>query len=317
MNNKKIVEVANVTKKYINRNQIVIANNNISFDIYENEIVGIFGHNGAGKTTLIKQIVGLLKPDKGSIKINGEDISSNKRPKLLNKIGYLGQGKSGTLWHLKVKEALYFTARIKGLDSESAKTNISFLVNTLQLHEHQEKLVMNLSTGLHQLVDLALALIGNPELVILDEPTTYIDPFRRKIIWDTITNFKDTYRASIILVTHNLSEAENFVSKIIIMEKGEIIKQGTLNDIKKIIDDNIYITIKENVNMPFDNSFYLQMHNIGKIEYTQNTLIICTDKKNVNNVINIIFNKNYYHSFIDFKVNSSSLEDIYQAVLMP
>lgn len=199
---------------------------NINLKIEKGEILALLGPSGSGKTTLVKSLVGMCTPFKGSVKVLGTEM-----PNLdcLNKIGYMAQ--SDALYDdLSGLENLLFFASLYGLKGKKAKENISYLLNLVKLEEHKNKAVKNYSGGMKRRLSLAIALVHNPEVLILDEPTVGIDPLLRKDFWNEFVKLKNSGH-SLIITTHVMDEAR-FADRIALIRDGELIAIGSLSELQ-------------------------------------------------------------------------------------
>ena len=217
MKNSIIVE--NLSKNY-SENKAV---NNISFKIDENEIVGLLGPNGCGKTTTIAMILGLLKPSKGEILIDGVNIEKN-RIKLLHKMNFISPYIELPK-KLTVKENLIVYARLYSV--KNINERISYLSETLRLNDFLNKKTGELSSGQKNRVSLAKALINNPSILLLDEPTASLDPETGDFVRTFLENYKKEKKISILLASHNMSEVERLCASVLMMKEGKIIDKGT------------------------------------------------------------------------------------------
>ena len=235
-----MIQVENVTKKYGS----FIAVNNINFEIDEGEIVGFLGPNGAGKSTTMNMITGFIEPSKGRIIVDGYDIS--KKPKKAKKqIGYMPEGVP-LYSDLTVKEFVTYMAEIKGVDRKEKKNKVQEVLEKTGLLDVQNKLTKNLSRGYKQRVSMAGALVGNPKVIILDEPTVGLDPKQVTEIRALIKELGKEH--TVILSSHILSEVSQICNRVIIINKGEIIAIDTPENLEnKVIQENsIYVTVEDN-----------------------------------------------------------------------
>ena len=217
MKNSIIVE--NLSKNY-SENKAV---ENISFKIAENEIVGLLGPNGCGKTTTMAMILGLLKPSKGEILIDGMNIDKN-RIKLLHKMNFISPYIELPK-KLTVKENLIVYARLYSV--KNINERISYLSETLRLNDFLNKKTGELSSGQKNRVSLAKALINNPSILLLDEPTASLDPETGDFVRTFLENYKKEKKISILLASHNMSEVERLCASVLMMKEGKIIDKGT------------------------------------------------------------------------------------------
>ncbi|AHH03762.1 ABC transporter ATP-binding protein [Borrelia nietonii YOR] len=218
-----MINVKNITKTYGSFTALF----NVSFKVNEGEVLGILGPNGAGKSTLIKILTSFHYPNKGNVKIFGKDIIENSK-EILQNVGYIPE-KLALYPELSVKEYLNFISEIKGV--ENPKKEIDKAIGIFKLESVKNKLISTLSKGFKQRVGIAGALINNPKLIILDEPTNGLDP-------NQIIEFKEFLKelaqtSTILFSSHILSEVESICKRIIIINNGEIIADDTKENIAK------------------------------------------------------------------------------------
>ncbi|WP_195938067.1 ABC transporter ATP-binding protein [Romboutsia sp. 1001713B170131_170501_G6] len=227
-----IVEVSNISKK-ISKSIIL---DGLSLNIKKGEIVGLIGPSGAGKTTFVKAIIGMEKIDSGSIKVFNKPIPNLD---LLQNIGYMAQ--SDALYEdLSAKENLDFLGKIFGLNKSKIKERIDYTSKLVNLENHLSKKVKSFSGGMKRRLSLAISLIQDPALLILDEPTVGIDPRLRFDIWNELYNLKNEGK-SIIVTTHVMDEAVK-CDRLALIRDGKIIATGTPNNLIKEFEVN---TIEE------------------------------------------------------------------------
>lgn len=222
-----VIEVKNVWKMYGK----LVANEDISMTVNEGEIVALLGPNGAGKTTLVKQIYGELSPNKGEIKVLGKKPTDRQIKKL---IGVIPQ-ECEPYGDLTVWDNIYYMGRLKGVSKEVIKNRGEELLNILDLSSKRNTLARDLSGGLKRRTLIAMALINDPKLLILDEPTTGLDPEARREVWEILIDMKREGR-SMLLTTHYLDEAERLADRIYFLNR-RIIVEGTPAEIKEKFAD--------------------------------------------------------------------------------
>lgn len=220
------VKVKDLFKKFENK----IAVSGINFDIKENSTLGLLGPNGCGKTTTIGMILGLIKPSRGEIFIDGIDINKNNRIRLLEKMNfaspYIELPKK-----LTVRQNLEIFARLYGVsDTESS---IDQIANDLDLKKFINKKTGELSSGQKNRVSLAKSLINEPKLLLLDEPTASLDPDIGDFIRGYLENYKKKNNVTILLASHNMSEVERLCDEVIMMKNGSLVDEGTCNQLIK------------------------------------------------------------------------------------
>ena len=213
------LEIINLSKAYDAKEAV----KNISFKLRQNEIIGILGPNGCGKTTTIGMILGLLKPTKGKILINGIEIES-QRVDLLNKLNFISPYIELPK-KLTVKQNLEVYGRL--YDVKKLKLQIDYLCEKLRLYEFINKITGELSSGQKNRVSLAKSIINDPTVLLLDEPTASLDPETGDFVRSFLEEYQRENKTSILLASHNMSEVERLCSSVLMMNKGAIIDQGT------------------------------------------------------------------------------------------
>ncbi len=234
-----MIRVENITKKYGS----FIAVNNINFEIKEGEIVGFLGPNGAGKSTTMNMITGFIEPTSGRIIVDGYDISK-KPKKAKEQIGYMPEGVP-LYSDLTVKEFVTYMAELKGVNKKEKKEKVQKVIEATGLSDVQNKLTRNLSRGYKQRVSMAGALVGEPKVIILDEPTVGLDPKQVTEIRALIKELGKTH--TVILSSHILSEVSQICNRVIIINKGQIVAIDTPENLeKKVVKGNpIYVTVED------------------------------------------------------------------------
>ena len=234
-----MIQVENITKKYGS----FVAVNDISFEIDEGEIVGFLGPNGAGKSTTMNMITGFIEPTSGRIIVDGYDIS--KKPKKAKRqIGYMPEGVP-LYSDLTVKEFVSYMAELKGVPRKERKEKVKKAIEETGLTDVQNKLTKNLSRGYKQRVSMAGALVSNPKVIILDEPTVGLDPKQVTEIRALIKELGKEH--TVILSSHILSEVSQICNRVIIINSGKIIAVDTPENLeKKVVKDNsVYVTVED------------------------------------------------------------------------
>ncbi len=224
----KVIETTGLTKIYHSSfgNKTVRALNELNIDVKDGMIFGLLGPNGAGKTTLIKLLLGITFPTNGSAKILGEDISNYD---VKRRIGYLPENHKYPPY-LSGGEVLYFFGRLSGMKDRALKERIDELLKIVKLEEWKKTKVKNYSKGMMQRLGLAQAMLNDPDLIFLDEPTDGVDPIGRKEIRDLLINLKDQGK-TIFLNSHLLSEVELITDRVGILNKGVLLKEGNVKEL--------------------------------------------------------------------------------------
>lgn len=237
-----MIEVKNITKKYGNFTAV----DNINFKIEEGEIIGLLGPNGAGKSTTMNMITGYIEPTEGEIIVNGYDISK-KTKKAKAQIGYMPEGVP-LYSDLTVKEFVTYMAELKKVDRKTRKEKVEKIIEQTGLKDVEKKLTRNLSRGYKQRVSMAGALVGEPKILILDEPTVGLDPKQITEIRALIKELGKTH--TVILSSHILSEVSQICNKVIIINKGKIVAIDTPENLEKKVESNntTYVTVEDTEN---------------------------------------------------------------------
>ncbi|WP_338630518.1 ABC transporter ATP-binding protein [Clostridium baratii] len=225
------LEMIDVTKSYKHKN----ANENINL-VLESGVYGLLGPNGAGKSTLMKQIVTVTSPTSGKILYNGKNIK-NLDDEYRAIIGYLPQD-FNAYKNFKAKEFLMYMAALKGMDKQTSKKRVDELLNLVGLSEVSNKLVSKFSGGMKRRVGIAQALLNNPKVLILDEPTAGLDPQERTRFRNLLSQIgRDTI---VILSTHIISDIESVAKETIMIKDGKVLLQGTHGEILKDMEGKVY-----------------------------------------------------------------------------
>ena len=219
------LEIIELSKAYNNKEAV----KNISFKINENEIVGILGPNGCGKTTTIGMILGLLKPSKGKVLINGIEIE-DKRVELLNSLNFISPYIELPK-KLTVKQNLEVYGRL--YDVKNLDIKVEYLTEKLRLNEIIYKITGELSSGQKNRVSLAKSIINDPKVLLLDEPTASLDPETGDFVRSFLENYQKEKEASILLASHNMAEVERLCSSVLMMKNGVIIDRDSPKELIK------------------------------------------------------------------------------------
>ena len=222
---KNSIEVINLSKSYKSKQAV----SSINFKINENEIIGLLGPNGSGKTTTIGMILGLLKPTSGKVLINGVNIEKNKIS-LLHKMNFISPYIELPK-KLKVKQNLIVYGKLYNI--KNLNKQIDYLSETLRLNQLLDKVTGELSSGQKNRVSLAKALINDPTILLLDEPTASLDPETGDFIRTFLENYKKEKKIAVLLASHNMDEVKRLCSSVLMMKDGDIVDRGAPDDLIK------------------------------------------------------------------------------------
>lgn len=237
-----MIEITNVTKKYGNFTAV----DDISFTIQNGEIIGFLGPNGAGKSTTMNMITGYIEPTEGTITVNGYDIQK-KPQKAKKQIGYMPEGVP-LYQDLTVKEFVTYMAELKKVDKKVKKEEVEKAITETGIKDVEKKLIRNLSRGYKQRVSMAGALVGSPDVLILDEPTVGLDPKQITEIRSLIKELGKEH--TVILSSHILSEVSQLCERVIIINKGKIVAIDTPENLEKATQEKniILVTVEDKQN---------------------------------------------------------------------
>ncbi len=303
-----MIEVKNVTKQYGN----FYAVRNINFEIKDGEIVGFLGRNGAGKSTTMNMITGFIEPTEGDIIVNGHSIYLNPK-KVKSQIGYMPEG-TPLYSDLTVKEFINYMAELKSIPRKERKAAVQKAIESTGLDKVQNNLTKNLSRGYKQRVSLAGAIVGNPKILILDEPTVGLDPKQVIEIRELIKSFRKDH--TVLVSSHILSEVSQICEKVIIIDKGEIVAIDTpenlesqtteINIINVTVDDanNKFEIIKEEL------KDIIEINIVSENEDGSKEYALKTTNSDIRKDIFSVCAKNEI-TILEMKKNEASLEDAF------
>lgn len=275
-----IIEVSNLTKSYKTKKAI----DNLSFVVKKGEILGLLGPNGSGKSTTINSILSLLKYEKGSIKIFGEEMSPNKYD-IKRKIGVVFQDVA-VFDELTVLDNIEYFCGLYIKDKKTREEYVEDTIKLVGLEDYKKFYPKQLSGGLLRRLNIACGIAHKPELIFLDEPTVAVDPQSRNNILDGIKKLA-SMGATIVYTTHYMEEVEILCDRIIILDKGTIIAEGTKDELKKLANIEEKVTIEiNNLDEKYINEL-LERDNVDSVSYDDNVLVISFTEGN-NNLLSII-----------------------------
>ena len=229
------VEVKNLVKTFGE----VVAVNNLSFDVKQGEILGLIGPNGAGKSTTIKILLDFMKPDTGEVRIFGKGMSES----LKNRIGYLPEER-GLYKRLTAMQLIIYLASLKGQDKKTTLSKATELLQKTDMYENRDKKNKEMSKGMGQLIQFIVTVVHDPDLIILDEPFSGLDPVRTEAVQSIITDLRDKGK-SIILCTHQMNKVEELCDRVLMMHKGQTVLYGDVMETRaKFRRNSILVSVE-------------------------------------------------------------------------
>ncbi len=299
---KPVLEIRGLRKRYGNG---TLANDDISLALRPGEVYGLLGPNGAGKTTLVRQVLGLLKPTSGTIAVEGVDVVAN--PGFARRrIGFLPQGQFD-LQSVHVDELIYAIARLRGHSRSDARRRTGEVIARLDLEEFRKTMMHTASGGVRRLAGFAAAIVGETHLLVLDEPTNDVDPIRRQMLWDTIADL-GRHGTTVLLVTHNLAEAERVIDRLAIIDGGRIIREGTPASLRSVVTEKLRLEITLAAEVEAHQSLVADPRRAGLYLFEESALAAVTGW---------LGGLRDGGQLLDFRIGPPDLDDIYAASLGP
>ncbi|MEV7417959.1 ABC transporter ATP-binding protein [Streptomyces sp. NPDC089919] len=219
----------------------VRATDGISLDVRRGEVFGLLGPNGAGKSTLVRQLTGLMRPDSGSVELLGHDLVRHP-DRAARLLAYLGQ-ESTALDELTVALAVETTARLRGLTTRDARVARDEVIEELALGPIAGRPLKKLSGGQRRLACFAAAIAGDRPVLVLDEPTTGMDPVARRAVWEAVDRRRAQRGCTVVLVTHNVIEAETVLDRVAVIDRGRVIACDTPAGLKSTVADEVRLEL--------------------------------------------------------------------------
>lgn len=292
----KVIEIKNLTKSYKNLKAV----DNLSFDVYKGEILGLLGPNGSGKSTTINSILSLLKYESGTIKIFNKEMKPDSYD-LKRDIGVIFQ-EVAVFNELTVLENIDYFCGLYITDKNKRSKYVEDAIKLVGLENYKKFYPKQLSGGLLRRLNIACGIAHKPKLIFLDEPTVAVDPQSRNNILDGIKMLRDK-GATIVYTTHYMEEAEILCDRIIILDKGKIIAEGTKEELKEMtkIEEKITLEI-DSLNEEIINEIR-EFKNVDDVTYDRNNLVVIykKGKNNINELMDYLKNKkvNYNKIFVE------------------
>lgn len=298
------IEIKDLVKMYGE----FLAVDNVSLKIEKGRIYGVLGPNGAGKSTIINIICGLLRANSGTIKINNIDVTKSMKGEN-KKVGLVPQEVALYLT-FTAEENLKFFGEIYGLKGRELKENIEKALEFTGLLEVRKKLAKDFSGGMLRRLNIACALVHNPEIIIMDEPTVGIDPQSRNHILESVKKLNKN-GTTIIYTTHYMEEAEILCDEIAIIDHGKVIASGSKEKLKNLVSDT------KDINLLVDNGSLIEINEFKKISGVKDVIILenkisISSSKDINNLGRIIDKVNYFGAnILDIGYKEVTLETVF------
>lgn len=288
----------------------VIANANISCEVGRGEIFGLLGPNGAGKTTLVCQLMGLLQPASGRVWLEGIDVLREPE-KVKRLVGFLPQ--TGLpMRSLEVEKALRFTGRLRGHGDKEARDQAHRLIEEFGMGEYAGRYIHKLSGGMLRLTNFAMALMGRPKVLILDEPTNELDPHKRRMVWDYLARLNRETGTTCILVTHNVLEAEKVIGRVAVMRGGKIVASGTPAELKQRVGGKVRMEFQVRAGEIAPPVAFSRLAALGKMDQPgHNKYRLYLPPEQVAAATALVIAEFGLASIEDLRLAPPSLEDIY------
>ena len=303
------VQVKNLVKNFNGQ----VAVNNVTFEANENEILGFLGPNGAGKSTTMKIITCFLPPTEGTVIVNGLDINSNPR-EIKRLTGYLPENNPVYL-DMYVHEYLRFIGKLNGIKSRDLKSRVSEMVEKCGLNKEQNKLIGSLSKGYRQRVGLAQTLLHDPQVLILDEPTTGLDPNQITEVRNLIQEISRD--KTVIISTHIMQEVEALCDKVVIINEGEIVADGALKELKNKNSARQKVKVRLSESVPMDEFKRIPDIEEATLQGDLNTvLLVASPGKDIRPSINKVVEQKKL-DLLELSMVEESLEDIFKQLTNP
>ena len=289
-----------------NARPAVLASDQIDLQIGPGQVFGLLGPNGAGKTSLVRQLIGLLTPDNGTITLFGQDVTA--RPDLVSRqVAYLAQTEPA-LDELSVRVAVDTTGRLRGLPRQQAKQATDEVVAELGLGPIAERPLAKLSGGQRRLAAVATALIGDRPVLVLDEPTTGLDPEARRAVWDALHRRKEQ-GSTIVLVTHNVLEAETVLDRVAVLDRGRVIADDTPGRLKALVSDEVRLDLVWRADPPLDDPTVAML--AASATVTGRRWTTRMSASNAREALGLLTSGPAFQALDDFTLATPSLEDVY------
>ncbi|MDT9687902.1 ABC transporter ATP-binding protein [Streptomyces sp. P9(2023)] len=286
------------------------ATDGISLDVRGGEIFGLLGPNGAGKSTLVRQLTGLMRPDSGTVELLGHDLVRHPE-RAARLLAYLGQ-ESTALDELTVALAAETTARLRGLSARDARDERDAVLDELGLAELAGRPLKKLSGGQRRLACVAAALVGERPVLVLDEPTTGMDPIARRAVWSAVDRRRAEHGTTVLLVTHNVIEAETVLDRVAVLERGRVIACDTPAGLKEQVAGEVRVDLVWRERAPLEVPEVAALRGLAQESGRRWTLRLAPDEARA--TVAAVTGGAAFAALDDFTLATPSLEDVYLAL---
>jgi ABC-2 type transport system ATP-binding protein len=295
-----VLDIRSLTKRYRNG---TLANDGIDLAVEPGQVYGLLGPNGAGKTTLVRQVLGLLKPTSGTITLDGVDVVAN--PGYARRaIGSLPQSQLN-MAGIRLGEWVSGVAQLYGVSASEARARTTALVERLQLEPFANTAMMAASGGVRRLAGFAAAIVADPRIIVLDEPTNDVDPVRRQLLWQLIGELGDR-GTTVLLVTHNLAEAERYLHQLAIIDRGRILRQGTPAQLRVMLSDRLHLHLTLAAPIDPHPALHADPAAVGSYAF---------ERADLGLVVAWLESQRDMGAISDFRIGPPTLDDIYATAL--
>ncbi|WP_200264236.1 ABC transporter ATP-binding protein [Streptomyces sp. HSG2] len=288
----------------------VRATDGVTLDVRRGEIFGLLGPNGAGKSTLVRQLTGLMRPDGGTVEILGHDIV--RHPERASRVlAYLGQ-ESTALDELTVSLAAETTARLRGMGAREARAERDAVLGELGLEPIAGRPLNRLSGGQRRLACVAAALVGERSLLVLDEPTTGMDPVARRAVWAAVDRRRAERGTTVLLVTHNVVEAETVLDRVAVLDRGRVIACDSPTGLKERVAGEVRVDLVWRETAPGHVPEVAALRDRAVASGRRWTLRLAPEEARA--VVATVTGGAAFAALDDFTLTTPSLEDVYLAL---
>jgi ABC-2 type transport system permease protein len=307
------IEVCHLSRTFRDgrRGKLVKANDDLSFTVPRGQVFGLLGPNGAGKTTLVSQLMGLTQPSSGTIRVEGIDVAAD--PSSVKAItGFLPQ--TGVAMRLiEVRRALHYTGRLRGQSEGDARAQTDEVIERLGLGAVANRYADRLSGGMMRLANFGMALMGRPKLLVLDEPTNELDPRNRRLVWDIVAELSVSHGRTVVLVTHNVLEAEQAVNRVAVMHHGRITALGSPGELKEQLGTRMRIEFSVKGGGGLTEQEFAAFGAVGDVvsRNRRGSYFIDADPDRLSSLVDAVTSGVGLARIDDFRLARPTLEDVY------